>query len=348
VVGTLDFPPGAPGGVTRTLSMERTVDVPPQLRAWIAENLLRGARSALIAEALAEHGIPDPDAAVAAISTDPILAAARTLLHRSAGVEQAARLRRGLDAQAPFEVSELTVEAFHGTFWCGHKPVLFRGAASDWPALRWTLSELRERFGHVGIEALSGRDTDPAWYSRRDQFRTPMTLGALLTAMETTTGDAVYAVGRNDLLQQPELAPLLEDLGLLHGIAADAPAARAWIGPAGTRTPLHHDQSSAWLVQVLGRKRVWLANPLEPTLLSTARGVFNTCDPSRPPVGDQSEVRWLTADIHPGDAVFFPVGWWHQVVALDASISVSLGGFRWDHVRTWYTPGRAGEPVGAG
>ena len=96
----------------------------------------------------------------------------------------------------------------------------------------------------------------------------------------------------------------------------------------------------AWLVQRVGRKRVWLASPLEPALLDTGIGVFNSVDPRDPPEGDLAEVHWWETVIEPGDAVFLPAGWWHQVLAETPSVSVSLGGFRWRNNVKWYTPAR--------
>ena len=43
-------------------------------------------------------------------------------------------------------------------------------------------------------------------------------------------------------------------------------------------------------------------------------------DPAVPPV--------LETVIGPGEAIFLPVGWWHQVEALDLSASMSFTSFR--------------------
>lgn len=316
-------------------------ELAPQWGAWITENLLRGAPPADILAVLVDQGLTEAQARarIEAIDGSPILAGARRLLARSAGVEQAARLARSLSAQAPLEHDTLSEEAFHLGYLTAHRPVVLRGAAAGWPASRWTHHGLAQRLGQVEVEALVGRSDHARWWLQRDALRRRMPLAQLLSRCLEEVGDDLYAVGRNDLLAEPGLAPLVQELGLLPGCCGD-PEPRLWIGPAGTCTPLHHDQNSAWLVQLEGRKRVWLASPLEPALLDTAEGVFNRADPTIPAAGEAAEIAWRSVVLQPTDAVFIPVGWWHRVVALDPSISVSLGRLRGQPAFTWYHPGR--------
>jgi ribosomal protein L16 Arg81 hydroxylase len=43
--------------------------------------------------------------------------------------------------------------------------------------------------------------------------------------------------------------------------------------------------------------------------------------------------------LEPGESLFIPIGWWHRVVSLEPSISVSLRSFIWDGGCAWYLPG---------
>ncbi|MEQ1501724.1 MAG: cupin-like domain-containing protein, partial [Myxococcota bacterium] len=248
------------------------------------------------------------------------------------------RLRRAVAAPGIAERTALDEAALYETFWTANRPVVLRGAACAWPAAGWTHAGLAERFSEVSVEVLTGRSRE-RWWVDRAPLRTRIPFGDLMAACLGPPSDDLYSDGRTELLAQPGLEPLRAELGTLPGLVGDG-IPRTWIGPAGTVTPTHHDQSTGWLVQLVGAKRVWMASPLEAALMTTADGVYNRVDPRAPSEGELREVRWDEVELRPGDALLVPVGWWHQVVALSPSISVSFGGFRWPNRFDWYTPGR--------
>jgi hypothetical protein len=279
----------------------------------------------------------DVDAAwgeVAAVLRSPILAGARGVAARGSAVERAARLHLALQPAALEERTALDEGTLLREHWGPQRPVVLRGAASGWRAASWTFPELRDRFGWAPVDALV---RTPGWW-RRERLLRRLPFGELVDAVLGPPSDALYADGYASVLEQAGLAPLRAELGLLPGLVGDGHP-RAWVGPAGTVTPTHTDQSSGWLTQLVGRKRVWLASPLEPALLDTALGLFAQVDPRVPASGALAEVRWHEVVLAPGDALFTPVGWWHQVEALEPSFSVSFSGFRWPNAFPWFVPG---------
>ena len=319
----LSQPPGPAGAVGAWIT-------------WATENLLRGAADADVLAGLIAGGA-EPGRARAdldGVLGSPILTGARAILGRSAAIEQAVQLRFALDPDPLPELDALDEATLYHRYWTPNRPVVLRGGAAGWPAIGWTFGALAGRFRWAPVDVLVRRSAG-WWHEAREIKRMPF--GELVDAALGPASDQLYADGRTDLLLQAGLAPLRAELGLLPGLVGDGHP-RAWIGPGGTVTPTHHDQSSAWQVQLVGKKRTWLASPLDPSLADTAVGLYNTVDPREPRVG---EARWHGVEVGPGDAVFVPVGWWHHVEALEPSISVSLSGFRWPNAFPWYVPGRA-------
>ena len=111
-----------------------------------------------------------------------------------------------------------------------------------------------------------------------------------------------------------------------------------WLGPAGTITPLHHDQSDILFCQIVGRKRVRLIPPSELAVAEVARGLYG---PSAQAFENDERLKGVVVHdlvLGPGATLFIPFGWWHEVTALDPSISVALNAFA-DSANPWYSPG---------
>lgn len=306
--------------------------------AWLATQSLRAVPLAEVLAALAADGV-DVRAAwpeLSAVWRSPILAAARDALARGAAAERAARLHLALDPRELASVDALDEGTLYREHWTAQRPVVLRGGAARWPAMAWTFRGLAERFPYAPVDVLVRADAD--WW-REDRVQRRLPFGELAAAALGAPSDALYADGYTGVLDQAAMAPLRAELGLLPGLVGDGHP-RAWIGPAGTTTPTHTDQSTGWLAQLVGTKRVHLASPLEVALLDTTVGLFNLVDPREPAEGDLRSVRWHRLELAPGDALFTPVGWWHHVEALEPSISVSFSGFRWPNAFPWFVPGQ--------
>lgn len=103
-----------------------------------------------------------------------------------------------------------------------------------------------------------------------------------------------------------------------------------YIGMEGSRTPLHADvlRSFSWSANVSGRKLWVLLPPGEEAKLMDAKGefmaqslLFNFGESEFPHVRDISGA--VVVEQGPGEAIFVPSGWWHEVVNLTASVSVN-------------------------
>lgn len=107
---------------------------------------------------------------------------------------------------------------------------------------------------------------------------------------------------------------------------------RFWISAAQTASPLHRDMAENLFFQLAGRKRFYLysraATPwLYSNPLRSALPNFSRFDPEQP---DYElfplcrEVQPCEVVLEPGDALYLPSRWWHQVRSLDLSISFNF------------------------
>ncbi|KAL1900619.1 hypothetical protein Sste5346_002344 [Sporothrix stenoceras] len=121
----------------------------------------------------------------------------------------------------------------------------------------------------------------------------------------------------------------------------------AWIGPAGTITPLHTDPHHNLLAQVVGRKYIRLYAPEHTAALEPRgyeEGGIDMNNTSKVDVGvvegwdvveeadeindDERnrfrDIPYVDCILEPGDTLYIPLGWWHYVRSLRVSFSVSF------------------------
>lgn len=275
-------------------------------------------------------------AAVARMESDPAFKAARKHQELYRKLESVLSNQQQLWETDPnYAVVEkrvsVTRQEFVERYVRGSRPLVLTGVADDWPAMgRWSPADLKERFGHLDVEVQAERGADPHYEQNKLDHQRIVRLADFVD--QVLAGGATndyYLTANNEALRRPEFAPLLEDIGTLPDFCdrAELPKKSSfWFGPAGTVTPLHHDSLMLLHTQVVGRKRWRFISPMQtPHLYNHAR-VYSPIDIDRPDLNRYprfKQVTVLEVVVEPGETVFLPLGWWHQVAAMDVSLSFS-------------------------
>ena len=263
-------------------------------------------------------------------------------------------------------------EAFQRHLDTATTPLITRGALTQWPAskkwndpsyfLRMTLGGRRLVPVEVGKSY-----TEEAW------SQTIMPFGKFMKnyLLPTSPKETGY-LAQHDLFAQipalkeditipdycyttpPDLNPndpASKTAGLATAPALSEPLLNAWLGPKGTKTPLHTDPYHNILCQVVGCKYVRLYSPSEtPNLYPLgidANGVSmeNTASVDVSHVRSRSlggstdldaireqrkrfpafeDAKFVEGILGPGECLYVPLGWWHYVEGLTVGFSVSF------------------------
>lgn len=313
------------------------------VRRWALENLIDGVPHADLVRALESTGVPRHVAVrdIALLGVSPLLEPLREARLASSRAEQVLSLVRGLEPESIERREKPTAEVFYTHYFHANRPCIFTNFTEGWPARAWTPESLVGRLEDAEIEVVRGRDAYPVDYDRRSRelaVRMPVSEYVRLVRERSPTND-LYSVAHNKNMERAAFVALLEDVVVDESYFDPARltgGTSLWLGPAGTVTPLHHDTTNILFCQLYGRKRMTLVSPLESAMLGHVEGYYSTLP------ADALPTRSHTVELGPGDALFLPVGWWHEVRALEISISFSLLAFRRPNAFSEYGPGFLG------
>lgn len=142
------------------------------------------------------------------------------------------------------------------------------------------------------------------------------------------SSDVVYFVMGQPISQV--LPELLVDLDFDELILNAAPliSINLWFGAAGHLTPLHYDVYDNFLNQIIGRKKVTLFSPSDKEYLYSTSGgdpcavnLFKPDDEQFPRFRQATPIEFI---LEPGDTLYLPANWSHQVESLDVTVSVNF------------------------
>jgi len=252
-------------------------------------------------------------------------------------------------------------------------PIIIKGVIDDWPAVaasdrRWNDPSylLKATLGGRRLVPVElGRSyTDADWSQRIMTFSEYMD-SHLLQPKQERTG---YLAQHDLFTQIPSLSadtntpdycyttpPPPKSLSSTVKVdMLDEPLRNAWLGPAGTISPLHTDPYHNILCQVVGHKYIRLYAPSETTKLyprgiddtgvnmentshvdiSLAKTLYASSEQDQLNGMEKQkfeeqyplfkDARCIEGVLGPGECLYIPVGWWHYVESLSTSFSMSF------------------------
>ena len=224
--------------------------------------------------------------------------------------------------------SGLSVREFNRDYRRAGRPVVITDAMNAWRARStWTFDHFRSRYGSSMVEVYryAGGEYQPGRVKS-------MALRDYIDGLLTHDWQSYPYYVRDDwklfrqhheLLADHTVPDYFFDWFKLLPSFMRLVYPRIFIGPQGAVTPLHCDiwNSHAWLAQLVGRKRWILFSPDQRNLLYDHRVQPDAPDFDRFPL--LKNARPLDCTIGPGDIIFVPSGWAHQVTSLDPTISLT-------------------------
>ncbi len=257
----------------------------------------------------------------------------------------------------------VTADRFRDEILPASRPVVMRGLVGNWPAViaaRQSVAALRDhllRFDRgralgamVGPPRIRGRffynDEVSGFNFRRQTVKLEGAFDFLLRAAEEDQPPS-FAI------QSAPVSSNLPGFGVENTMPLLGPEIdpRVWIGNK-VIVAAHQDPNENIAAVVAGKRRFTLfppeqignlyIGPIDRTPAGTAISMvdFDAPDLDAHPRFADAIAAALVADLEPGDAIYIPYMWWHQVRSLD---SVNM------LVNYWWTPPRAekGHPTDA-
>ncbi|WP_061538409.1 cupin-like domain-containing protein [Collimonas fungivorans] len=200
-------------------------------------------------------------------------------------------------------------------------PFVITGLIGKWPLSALTPQTLRDRFGELHVRARVGDYINTAFAP--DRAMQDMSLLAYLELVANNTQDLPPYLGN---LELRELNALCHWPAYFNKMGPP----RFWLGPSGTVTPLHCDYDDNIFAQIWGSKRIFLAPPHHDEFLypREANAIlfgspFNPEAPDFEKFPLARQVALVECIMQPGELLYVPAGWYHQVRALTFSLSAN-------------------------
>lgn len=326
----------------QSFEQQKYVLISDDWKKWIIENKLLNVSDQAIIDVMVKNGFDMQTAlqAINNIAIDNSFQSESKHLQQLRKLESILEVNRKLAKLSPVfgkieRRKSISQSEFLENYYAKNTPLILTEMMHDWQAMSWWSPEFfKTNYGNCQVEITSDRNSDPDYeintYNHKKVVTMSQYVDMIVNGGETND---YYINANNKNLEQEEFKPLLKDIKILPEFLDSNNTSQRiffWFGPAGTITPLHHDTMNLMMAHVYGRKRWRLISPNYSPLLYNDIGVFSKIDLENPNYNQYplfKDVDVIETILEPGEIIFVPVGWWHQVKGLDTNIAVSFTNF---------------------
>jgi lysine-specific demethylase 8 len=200
---------------------------------------------------------------------------------------------------------------------------------NDWPAMqKWSFAYLRQRWGSVEVPVVKLQDRSLGRDPNVGLLYQSASLEKAVDLVFDERGPGYYMVAP---LEGP-MRPIFDDVKTpRYCVGKPRLRSRLWMSAGNTVSPLHRDFPENVYAQVVGHKRFVLLPPRDKRLLypySLRSKLPQVCavDPEKPDYERYPRFRQaqpIIVDLQPGDLLYLPGRWWHQVRTVTPSLSIN-------------------------
>ena len=230
-------------------------------------------------------------------------------------------------------IPEPSPEEFRARYVDPGRPVIITGAMESWPAAqKWSIDYFRARIGNRTLPIARVADRKVELAESGFVFDEGARLDSFLDRLLDADAGGAPCNGYVTVNPEEHLPELLTDLPV-PSFRPKAPWSLRgfWLSGGDIRTPLHMDLPDNLFGQVVGRKRVTLFAPRNELAMYrsapwSSRPQISRVDSEDPDYErfprfrSAQAIRFVLA---PGEVLYLPRYWWHQMRSLDTSVSVN-------------------------
>lgn len=225
-------------------------------------------------------------------------------------------------------VKSLSAADFISRYAVASIPVVISDAMTNWRASPWSVERMRSDLRNLQVVVRTGNYTSNIYKETMEIEK--LNLGEYIESCfdwkSAPDETRIPPYAASNVVPLEWLAWLDHPPFIHSGLCSSA---KFWVGPSGASTPLHRDWADNFLTQLIGTKQLALFSPSDATVLSprAIHPFLDSCnwvdsfDPNDPIVRECNPV-FLT--LHPGEMLFLPAGWFHEVRATSFSFSVNF------------------------